>query len=166
MLPARDHAALRPMRAVSTSRAQRPTVSAATAGSNTPLTTCIAPFASSTGQKLGAIAMTTAPIDSASRPHSMARALVPCTIEPRADRHLRRKAKPATDGADQSRGRRGPALFGNQKNHDIGPEPAAHIGNQEIQPIERRRMQILRRQPLAHAGAAFAHRTRATPQSR
>ena len=75
MLPARDQAALRPMRAVSTSRAQRPTVSAATAGSNTPLTTCIAPFASSTGQKLGAIAMTTAPIDSASRPHSMARRL-------------------------------------------------------------------------------------------
>src|SRR5262245_29211022 len=63
MLPARDQAALRPIRAVRTSRAHSPTVSAAIAGSNTPLTTCTAPFANRTGQNDGASGMTTAPIE-------------------------------------------------------------------------------------------------------
>src|SRR4051794_1254510 len=73
MLPARDHAALRPRRLVNVSLVNKPTVRAAIAGSNTPLTTCIIAFAMRTGQKVDDATITTAPTarintDAARRP--------------------------------------------------------------------------------------------------
>ena len=132
MFPARDQAALRPMRAVSTSRVHNPTVSAATAGSNTPLATCIAPLASSTGQKLGRQAITTAPADSPSSPQSISAALAIGAIEPGTDWRLGCQAKPSAHRADNPGHSRVPALLGDQEDHDVGAQPTADVGDQEI----------------------------------
>ena len=162
MFPARDQAALRPMRAVSTSRVHRPTVSAATAGSNTPLTTCIAPLASSTGQKLGAMRDHDGTDRQPQQSPEHGGPFAIGAIEPGADRCLRRQAEPSAHRADQPGHGRAPTLFGDQKDHDIGAQPAANVGDQEVQPVERGRMQVLRR-PAARARGC---RARAPPARR
>ena len=78
-------------------------------------------------------------------------------IEPGADRCLHRQAEPSAHCADQPGHGRAPTLLGSQKDNDIGAQPAANVGDQEVQPVERRGTKVLRPEPLAYVTTAFSY---------
>ena len=152
MLPARDQAALRPMRAVRTSRVQRPTVSAAMAGSKTPLTTSMMLLASehrpeglvprrARGRRMtspsSAQSMTARlrPVRSSQAP------MGPCASRP--SQPLIVLIRPVVVGLQP--------CSGDQVDDDVGARPTADIGDQEVQPVERRGVKVLWAQSVPDA---------------
>ena len=155
MFPARDHAALRPIRAVSTSRVHRPTVRAATAG-----WTRHYHLHRSMGQQHRPKARENGDHDGTSRQYQQATlhrdTLAIGTIEPRANRCLRHQAEPSAHCADQPGQGRAPAVLCGQENNEIGAEPTAHVSEQEVQPVERWGAEVLRPEPFAYVTAALS----------
>src|SRR5215212_8328433 len=106
MLPARSQAALRATRRASCPAVTRPTVIAATVGANTAPRTAMTMSTPSTTGRVGTMTIASA------------------------------AAAKAADG--QYHADRGlvPTRLPEQEDADIGPEPAAHVGEQEVDEVE------------------------------
>ena len=52
-----------------------------------------------------------------------------------------------------------------QKDNDVRTESSAHIGDQEVQPVERRCPKIFRSEPRSHAATLFVQGVHAAAES-
>jgi len=68
------------------------------------------------------------------------RRLVATVVDQRSGRGLGEQADDARDGHDETDGRLVPALLraahGDQIDREIGPQPVAHVGEEEVQSVE------------------------------
>ena len=85
-------------------------------------------------------------------------------VDRRADRRLDRKAEQAADGGHQADLGLAPMLLGDQEDVQIGAERAAHIGEQEIDGVERARPEACGLAALRHSSASQQHPKRSDHQ--
>ncbi len=81
-------------------------------------------------------------------------ALPPRRVDQSADRGLNGEPQQAARGRDQPDRLLAPMLLGDQKDVQIGAERAAHVGKQEIQRVERDRVEFSARHRVTPRGAA------------
>ena len=136
MLPARSHAALRARRCARCWRAIRPTVIAATVGANTAPNTAMIVSAASTTGMVGRLDDGDGSDRQCPYPTDQERPLVRRRIDEDADRGVQRDPDQPARGQHQADRGLVPVRLPEQEDADIRPQPAAHVGEQEIDQVE------------------------------
>ena len=141
------------MRRASCCRAYSPKVSAATAGPKTSPAIAIRLLAIATGQKLGHAKMMTAPTRQHGKRQDDRPALGAGLVDRGTDRRLHGKPEQPPERRHQPDLGLAPVLLGDQEHVEIRPERAAHVGQQEIDRVERERRDTLAfgRRPHSHS---------------
>jgi hypothetical protein len=142
-MPAWSKAEFRPMRLANCLRANRPKVRAATAGPKTSPTIAIRLLANKTGQKLGHAKMMMAATLSTARAKTIAPRLARVRVDRGADRRLEYEPEQTTDCSHHSDLGLAPMLLGDQEHIEIRPHRAADIGEQKVDRVEQKRIEIL-----------------------
>src|SRR5579885_1301051 len=135
MFPARSKAALRPSRRASASRLQRPTVMAATAGAKRPPSTAMTISAAKTTGSTGKL-MIASPQPASINVSDDERPLGACAVVEFAGRGMGHHSNEAGGGENGARRRLTPARICDKENVEIRAKPAAHIGEEKIEPVQ------------------------------
>jgi hypothetical protein len=136
--PARSKAALRPRRAANMSRSTRPSVIAATTGAKMAPRIAIVTSAANTTRIDGRHAIAIAQAKRAMTPIMIRHkaALDLGCVDQGSDGSVHRDPDQAADRQNQTDGGLVPPCLREEEHADMRPQPAPHIGQQAIQPIQ------------------------------
>ena len=138
--PARSKAALRPRRAANLSPSMRPRVIAATTGAKmAPRIAIVISAANTNGDNRAPCNRDRAGREGNDAHHDKA-TLGPRCVDQGSHGSVHRDPDQAADCQDQADCRLVPPCLREQEYADIRPQPASHIGQQEVQPIQRHMM--------------------------